>query len=240
MSKKKNFDFIFISIFFLIIAFYLLMLFVAPSEIAFRDSAAVFVKKDANIFLVIAGIFFFIINTAVYLDMLKKKIFKISPLSGKQLSVHKKHPRKIQKDVIVGIIVYFLVSNFIIFLALFNVLFSRYTLSKHGVAHYNFLNQKTENYDLKTFDYFELGTEVYSSRTGTSMHFYIKTDGQVNISFMKISSRKKALELMKELKDNYNTAINEEDIQYFKKKAGYHNWSDEEKKLFSDVFELKS
>ena len=116
MSKKKTCDFIFSFIFFMIIVSYILMLFIVPSEIAFCDSAVVFVKSDVNIFLVIVGILFLIINTAVYLDMLKKKIFKISNLSGKQLSIQKKHPRKIHKDLIIGIVLYFLLSNFIILL----------------------------------------------------------------------------------------------------------------------------
>lgn len=238
MSKKKRPDFIFNSILVLIIFLYIFMLLIVPTEIAFSDSTVAFVKGDANIALTIAGIVFFIINTAIYLDLLKKKIFKISTLSGKQLSVQKKHPRKMQKDLIIGIILYFLISNIIILSASLNVLFSRYTLTKQGITHYNFLNQTTQTYALKSFYDFEIGTQVYSSRFGTASYFYVDTDGPVNISFIKIHGRTKALEFMKELKDKYNVGINKKDIQYFKKKAGYNNWNMEDKKLFSAIFEL--
>lgn len=238
MSKKKTCDFIFSFIFFMIIVSYILMLFIVPSEIAFCDSAAVFVKSDVNIFLVIVGILFLIINTAVYLDMLKKKIFKISNLSGKQLSVQKKHPRKIHKDLIIGIVLYFLLSNFIILYATLDALFPRYTLTKYEVAYYNLLNQKTQKYDLKNFNNFELGTQVYSSRTGTSMHFCIETDGPVNLSFMKIHNRKQALELMAKLKESYNTKIDKNDIRLFQRKSGYTSWTIEERELFSSIFDL--
>lgn len=239
MSKKKQQpNFIFNLILILIIFSYVLILFIVPSKIAFSDSTTVFVKSDVNKILLVIGIIFLIINTHICLNLFKRKIYKISSVKGKQLSVQKKHPSKIPKDLITGIILYFLISNLIIVYASFDALFSRYTLTKHGIDYYNFSSQKIQSFDLNSFDRFEIGTQVYSSRIGTSLYFYVRTDGAVNLLFMKTHNRKQVLELMAELKNSYNTTIYKNDIRRFQRKIGYANWSVEEKKLFSYIFEL--
>ena len=238
MSKKDYPSFIFNLIFIIIVFSYVLILFIIPSKIAFSDSTTVFVKSAAKKIILVAGIIFFIINIYIYLDLLKRRIYKISSVKGKQLSVQKKHPSKMSKGLIAGIVLYFLISNFIIVYASFDTLFSRYTLTKHGVDYYNFLGKKVQNFDLKSFDRFEIGTQVYSSRTGTSLYFYVKTNGLVNLFFIKTNNRNQVLELMAELKKSHNVTIDKNDIRRFQRKTGYDNWSVEEKKLFSYVFEL--
>lgn len=70
------------------------------------------------------------------------------------------------------------------------------------------------------------------------MHFCIKTAGPSNLTFMKTHNRKQALELMAELKKSYNATIDKKDIRWFQRKIGYTNWSDDDKNLFSEIFEL--
>lgn len=237
-SRKKYSHKLINLIFILILSLYLLMLLVVPSKIAFSDSATVFIKSNVNYILLILGIIFLIINTNIYLSFLKRKIYKISNVRGKQLSVQKKHPRKMAKDLIAFLIIYFFVSNLIIFYSSFNVIFSRYALTKNGVECYNFLGQRVERFDLESFNRFEIGTQYSSSRTGSSVNFYIKTDGPITISFNKIHDKKQALELMAKLKESYNTKVDKNDIRLFQRKSGYTSWSIEERKLFSEIFDL--